>query len=523
MLYGPDSTAQVTIQAAEHIHRFAALVPFSVSSPLMPLLVALMAGLTGMGADRAYFLIVALVYVSGTLCFYWIVRRFQASSAAALWAALTFAVVPSRLSYLYGQPDGPRLLFWTLILVCLLAAGGLRRGFGPGRMALLVCGLLLAAGTIPRSATALDALAASELILLFGIACWKQVWRISLVRLACSGMFIAPSLWSFAIYPSLAYQKPAMPAAALAWVRANSDEPRSYGPVTARGLVRPHRGAIGHVIQSPGRTQESLLWLRAYAAEYLISMDWEKFHPVLECLRQEGEWCIYRIPYPNPAQAVLVSRKRWQELNPIRGPLDVEGLERYLSWAGRPEALNVVWHDSSSAEIRADLGPADAILVREVALRGWKAVVQNASGPETPLEVQQDPAGFIFLDPNRTGPAVVQLEYDPGWLERLMPSPLKSDPFVAGDSPIISTDGVVDAFDYTPAPFKRGAVLSIFGKNFVPDETTVFIGGEKTTPSYVGSNQINVQLPQALNPGTLDIVVESDGRQSYPYRVEVID
>ena len=271
MIYGPDSTAHVTIQAAEHIHRFGALVPFSVSSPLMPLWVALVAGLTGMGADRAYFLIVALVYVSGTLCFYWIVRRFQASSAAALWAALTFAVVPSRLSCLYGQPDGPRLLFWTLILVCLLAADSLRRDSDRAGWPCWSAVCFWQSGRYLARPRRWMLSAASELILLFGIACWKQVWRISLVRLACSGMFIAPSLWSFGIYPSVAYQPPAMPAAALAWVRANSDEPRSYGPVTARGLVRPHRAAIGHVIQSPGRTQESLLWLRAYATEYVIS------------------------------------------------------------------------------------------------------------------------------------------------------------------------------------------------------------------------------------------------------------
>ena len=527
MIYGPDSTAQVTIQAAEHLLRFGTPVPFSVSSPLVPALVALAANLTGLGADWAYLAVVAAGYAVGALCLYWIVRRFQPNSGIALWGALTYSAAPSRLSCLYGQPDAPRLLFWTLVLVCALAADSLRRGFSRRGLVLLICGLVLLIGTMPGSVTDLDALALLELAVLVGMTCWKGVWQDHLVKLSmvkpiCTALFVMPSLWSFAIYPSLAYHAPAMPEAAVTWVRMNSDEPRVQGPVSAQALVRPNREVIDRMIESPGRTRESLLWLRAYAAEYLISMDWEKFHPVFECVCQEGEWCVYRIPHPNPAQAVLVSRERRQALKPIRGPMDVEGLEAYLSWAGRPEVVGVAWHDSTSAEIRADLGPADAILVREHALPGWRAVVQEPSGKWTPLEIQQDPAGFILLDPKTTGPTVIQLEYDPGWLDRVTPASLTTGPFVAGDFPIISTDGIADAFDYTPAPFKRGAVLTIFGRNFVADHTSVFVGGAETTPSYVDSNQINFQLPLSMTPGTMDIVVESDGRRSYPYSVEVI-
>ncbi len=521
MIYGPDSTAQVTTEAAEHIRRFGALIPFSVSSPLMPALVALAAALTGLSADWAYSIVVALVYVAGTLPVYWIVRRFRPDSPAPLWAALTYGAAPSRLSCLVGQPDGPWLLFWTLALVCLLIADDPRRRFRPWRAAGMGLCLVFMLATLPGSFGALDVLAVVELGGLLALSCRQRLWRNHLVKVACTATFSALSLWNLLIYPSLVYQPPAMPEAALAWVRANSDKPRVYGPVSAQLLMRPHGAAIDRIILSPGRTRESLLWLRAYATEYLISMDWEKFHPVLDCVRQEGEWCTYRIPYPNPAQAVLVSRERWQDLKPIRGPLDVEGLEAYLSWAGRPEAIDLVWHDSVSAEIRADLGPADAILVRELALPGWKALVQDASGGKKPLEVRQDPVGFIFLDPNTTGPTVLQLAYDPGWLVRVMPASLAKDPFVMGDFPIISTGGVVDAFDYTPAPFKSGAILTIFGRYFIPGQTTVFIGEARITPAYVGVNQINVQLPQQLSSGPVEIVVESGGRRSHPYSAEV--
>jgi hypothetical protein len=545
MLYGPDSTEQVTIQAAEHLLRFGAPVPFSVSSPLMPALVAVVAGVTGLGAEQAYLVVAVLAYLVGSLCLYWIVRRFQPSSATPLWGPLTYAVAPSRVSCLYGQPDGPRLLFWTLILASALAADGLRRGFSPSRLALLVCSVVLLIGTMPGSVTDLDFLAVLELAVLLGITYWKRVQRIglgkfnlansnsvklglvklSLLQLTCTALFVVPSLWSFAIYPSLVYQPPAMPEAAVAWVRANSAAstvPRVHGPVSAQALLQPNREAIDRMVQSPGRTKESLLWLRVHAVEYLISMDWEKFHPVLECVQQEGEWCVYRIPYPNPARAVLVSRQLWRDLKPIRGPHDVEGLEAYVSWAGRPETIVLDWHDSTSAEIRADLGPADAILVREFALPGWEAVVLGPSGGQTPVQVQQDPAGFILLDPKTAGPTVVQLKYNPEWLDRVIPPSLTRDPFIEGDFPVISTDGIADAFDYTPAPFKLGAVLTIFGRDFVADQTSVFVAGEETKPSYVGSNQINVQLPLSTTPGTIDIVVQSDGRQSYPYSVEVI-
>ncbi len=523
MIYGPDSTAQVTIEAAEHIRRFGALIPFSVSSPLMPALVALAAALTGLSADWAYPVVVALVYVAGMLSVYWIVRRFRSEPAAALWAALTYGAAPSRLSSVIGQPDGPRLLFWTLALVFLLMADDPRRKFRPRRAAGMVLCLAFLLATLPGSFGALDALALLELAVLLALSRRQQLWSNHLVKLACTAAFFVVSLWNFLIYPSLVYQPSAMPEAALDWVRANSDKPRVYGPVSAQLLMRPHREAIDRIILSPGSTRDSLMWLRAHAAEYLISMDWEKFHSALECVHQQGEWCVYRIPAYNPAQAVLVSRDRRQDLKPIRGPLDREGLEAYLNWSGRPEAAGVVWRDSVSAEIHADLGPSDAILVRVPARPGWKAAVQDSTGGIRPIEVQSDPAGFILLDPNETGPARITLEYNPGWLERLLPSPREQGPFVRGDFPIISTDGVVDAFDYTPPPFKSGALLSIFGRYFIPGQTTVFIGEARTTPTYAGATQINFQLPRQLDPGPVEIVVESGGRRSYPYRAEVIN
>ena len=157
MIYGPDSTAQVTIQAAENMLRFWTPVPFSVSSPLMPALVAVVAAVTGR-ADQSYLVFAVLAYALGSLFLYWIVRRFQASSTTALWGALTYALAPSRLACLYGQPDGPRLLFWTLILACALAADNLRLGFRWSRLALLVCCFVQLVRTLPDSVTDLGLL-----------------------------------------------------------------------------------------------------------------------------------------------------------------------------------------------------------------------------------------------------------------------------------------------------------------------------------------------------------------------------
>ena len=163
MIYAADSTAQVSIQAAEQVLKLGAVPPFSVASPLLPLLVACVVGITGSPTEWAYVAVVGFAYTLGCAGVYLLARRLRATVPAAATAALLYALVPSRLYTVFYQPDGPRVLFWSLVPFLLLVLEGCRRK--PRAPALLfvagIATLLLA--TVPGRLRSLDGLAVAEL------------------------------------------------------------------------------------------------------------------------------------------------------------------------------------------------------------------------------------------------------------------------------------------------------------------------------------------------------------------------
>ena len=520
MTYAANSTAQVSIQAAEQVLKLGAVPPFSVASPLLPLLVACVVGITGSPTEWAYIAVVGVAYAFGCAGIFLLARRLRATVPAAATAALLYALAPSRLHTVFDQPDGARVLFWSLVPFLLLALEGCRRK--PRRAALLfVAGVaILLLATLPERPRLLDALAVAELAVV-GLVSFSPRLGSPPARWICFAVLLSYAAWTFLLLPHYSRQPAPMPQGPLEWIDQHSGGARVFGPVSIDVMGNPVLAPASEFVRAGERRPESLLWLKAMAVEYVVTPDWQRFHASFECLYDEKGWCVYYVPSPNSAPAVVVSRSAWKTLRPIRGLFDRQGLAAYLDWAGRPEAVGIRWTAAGRGEIRADLGPLDMILVRVTARPEWRAAVLDGPGHWIGLPIQRDPLGYMVIDPGRTGPVTLRIEYRPNWWQRIFPPALPGQPMVAGKFPVIFEDAIVDGIEYTPAPFSPNAVLTIFGRNFVPEQTRVLFGGEAGEVLYVGPNQINVRLPPNLEPGLLPVRVDVDGRLSYPHMIEV--
>jgi trimeric autotransporter adhesin len=103
-------------------------------------------------------------------------------------------------------------------------------------------------------------------------------------------------------------------------------------------------------------------------------------------------------------------------------------------------------------------------------------------------------------------------------------------------TPAITTGGVVNAASYA-AQVSPGALASIFGSNFVgtgqsgtaslplPPSlggVTVSVNGRQAPVLYVGSGQINFQIPWETAPGSATLTVSSGGIQTAAVKVSVV-
>ncbi len=520
MIYGADSTAQVSIQAAEQVLKLGALPPFSVASPLLPLLVASVVGLTGSPTEWAYVGVVGFVYALGCAGVYLLVRRLRGTVETAATAALLYALAPSRLYTVFDQPDGARVLFWSLVPFLLLALEVGRRK--PGAAALLFVGgsAILLLATFPGRPRPLDALAVAELVVV-GLATLWPPFRSPRARWICFAVFLSCAAWTFLLLPRYSLQPAPMPQGALQWINQHSEGARVFGPVSIDVMGNPVLAQAAEFVHWGEHRTEFLLWLKTVGVQYVVTADWQRFHAYFECLYDEKGWCVYYVPSPNAAQAVVVSRSSRKTLRPIRGLFDRQGLEAYLDWAGRPEAVGLHWTAAGRGEIRADLGPSDMILLRVTARPEWRAAVLDGPDQWTDLPIQRDPLGYMVIEPDRTGPVTLRIEYRPSWWQRVFPPALPDQPLVAGEFPAIFRDAIVDGVEHTPPPFGPNAVLTVYGRNFVPRRTRVLFGEIAGEVLYVGPNQINVKLPPNLEPGLLPVRVDAEGRLSYPHMIEV--
>jgi len=510
MITGLDSAAQIPIQAAEYVRRFGAVVPYDVCPPLLPLLIAAL-GLLGIPETAGYVVIVLAGYAGGCAAVYALLRRFRPGVVAAC-GALLYALAPSRLPPA-SLESGSLLVCWSLVPVLLIALDSLRRGVvRPWNVAAVlgVAGMLWAAHAARISGH--DLFALGELAVVLAVCWWPGVIP---RRVALLG-FLAAAGWVLFFGRPV---RPPLPSELLSGSGLDAGGRSVFGAASLETEMNPVQAQARAVISSPGRLEESLLWLRAMAVEFLVSADCRKFSGALERLDEQQGWCVYGLPDPNPAPAVLVSRHSWKSLRPIRGLHDIEGLNQYLGWAGRPEPAGFRRVGDAAFEVSADLGPLDMFLVRQNCAPGWRAYLEGPSPRE--LTVECDPLGYMVLDSGGAGETRVRLEFQPLWTERLFPAGMPSRPLPGGEFPRITPGGVIEAVGFTPPPFRPGASLSIFGHGFVPEKTQVLFGETPGEVLWVGPRQINVRLPEDAGPGELNVVVESAGRRSFGEGIEV--
>lgn len=313
---------------------------------------------------------------------------------------------------------------------------------------------------------------------------------------------------------------PAVESATAAWVARHAPGEPALGLPQQERTQSVIRRQAAELIQGPSRPRESVLWLEALGIRHLVSNDGAKYGPLLEAEHEDDAgYRVYRTPVNQPARAVIVSRRQWKKLPALRSLYDRAALAAYVSWSNRPEAAGWRGVEDDGAEIRAELGPDDVILVRQSDDGRWAATVNGRSIP-----VIHDPIGYVVLDPGRSGPVVIRLTHETGiadWLPWRKLSAAAA-PLPARAIPSIDADGIIDGVRHTPPPVAPGAIISIFGADLaVGSSTRVLAGGRALEVLYAGRAQINARLPGDLPPGKVEIVVETPEGRSEPAAIEI--
>ena len=494
MIAGPDSRAQIAIQAAERLRTLGAGVPWEISPPLPPALIAALSALPGVTPGAAYLALVALAFAGSAALVFLLWRRLTASRPLAAQAAALALLAPSGFLAIWELGEIDRLLFWKMVPLAFLAINGFRLKPVAWRLGLILA--VLAAMALTRSShwRALDLIAIVEWCAVIALCPpWprptsRRRWAV----VAGAAAFVGVGLVRLQAVQNSGDREP-MPTNLAALSGA-------VGPVSLEAELHPFAKQVHEFVNSELRPRESLLWLQALGASAVVAPQHGKYDRELECIDEKDGWCVFDVASPAP-RAVLVSRERFQDLEPIRGLFDVEGLEHYLVWALRPEAVSFEQRGTEIA-VRGDAGPDDLVLVRV-----------NAAEWRTTTASFVDPLGNVVLDPRAPGTFEAVLQHQSASGERRV--------LDSGDYPRIAPEGVVDGQSYQLSPFAPGAFVAIFGDRFRPEATRVLIDEAEARLEYVSSTQINIRLADDQQPGPHALVVDSAGRRTYPYAFEV--
>jgi hypothetical protein len=465
--------------------------------PGLPALAALLIK-AGIPAERAVRLMAGLLYALGALGVYELARLME---LPALWMGVAFALAPGRWAELVRDGHAPHAAALAMLPFAPLL-------FARRKAVLVAAGvLLLAAFWLPRPARS-SLWPEVELLLTLG-AGWlaaRTGRRCPIV--VCAGVFAAGLSWE------ALFARPDVPSrvspAAMEWMHGHAPGETIVGEPVPYSALNPVRRQAEQVILGPGNPLYSVLWLEALGASHVLSGDTVKYTPLLDAEYEDsGGYQVYRTPVHQPGPAVVVSRHQWQSLPRLRSVYDRPSLAAYVEWANRPEGAGFRWLGPREAEVRADLGPDDMILVRQNAAAGWTATTRGQ-----PVTTAADPIGYLLLDPRRTGPLTVSLRAP--WRAG------NSAPLAENAIPVLNPDGIVDGLRLTPAPFAPGTVVTIHGSGLGDTRTTrVLIAGRPAEVLYAGEAQINARLPVDLPAGTAEVVAEVNGVRSNGLTVEI--
>jgi uncharacterized protein (TIGR03437 family) len=102
-------------------------------------------------------------------------------------------------------------------------------------------------------------------------------------------------------------------------------------------------------------------------------------------------------------------------------------------------------------------------------------------------------------------------------------------------APSVNTNGIVNGSNFTTGPVAPGSVISIFGSNFIASAAgatnvplptnlggvSALVNGSPAPLFYVGSNQINAQVPYSVGPGTATLQVNAPNGTSSTVQFQV--
>ncbi|MDQ6701294.1 MAG: SBBP repeat-containing protein [Acidobacteriota bacterium] len=186
---------------------------------------------------------------------------------------------------------------------------------------------------------------------------------------------------------------------------------------------------------------------------------------------------------------------------------------------------------TSDAQQRTRAGGSDVVLVKlnQSGSALLYSTFLGGSNDETGRGVAVDASGSAYIagiTSSRNFPSTgqsVSPSYNGG----------DSDGFVAKISfpstpPTLNAGGVVNGASFTATPLSPGSLITIFGNNFasaavgasstpLPNTlggVSVTINGIAAPLVYVGTNQINLQLPFEVTPGNASVVVTGPGGAS---------
>jgi hypothetical protein len=177
--------------------------------------------------------------------------------------------------------------------------------------------------------------------------------------------------------------------------------------------------------------ESAALWLRALNVSYLVlnlPTSREIYHDYLsperfatiegieEMANLESD-VIYRLPLNKPSLAGVVKKSAFVGLTKLKNGVDLDNLKKYVDYIdnrGAKEA-EFVWQTTGKAKITANLEKDEAISVQLNYNPGWKATLKRFEEgklvEKKTIPIKADVIGFIYINPQVTGPVEIDLSY----------------------------------------------------------------------------------------------------------------
>lgn len=132
-----------------------------------------------------------------------------------------------------------------------------------------------------------------------------------------------------------------------------------------------------------------------------------QFQGLLPEIWREGGDVIYGVPARCPSLIHVVPVGAIVRARPRHG-LDMDEISRFTAGLDDPSlpCAAVHWESWTKATITAGFGPSQALAIQINYFPGWRATAHDQK-----LRVARDGLGLMYIEPGRTGPTTIILEY----------------------------------------------------------------------------------------------------------------